>query len=190
MKKQLLLATTIMIISLLMISCGGSKSLSETDTGDIPEWYLNTPKANNYIYEAASATSRDMDLALNKAETEARAKIGRTLEAKINSMQKKFEEEVGEGENSELLSQFTQATKVIVSTELNGAQVAEKKFVKDGSNWRCYVLMKYPIGSAQAAFLNKIKSNNKLYTRFRSTEAMKEMENDVKKYEEWKKNNR
>jgi hypothetical protein len=189
MKKNAILVLSAITISLLMISCGGSKSLSDTDTGDIPEWYLNNPTAENYIYEAASATSRDMDLALNKAETEARAKVGRTMEAKVNSMQKKFEEEVGQGENSELLSQFTQATKVIVSTELNGSRVKEKKFVKDGSNWRCYVLMEYPIGSAQAAFLNKIKNNNQLYTRFRSTDAMKEMEKDVAKYEEWKKNN-
>jgi len=188
MKKLTSLIFLAITISLLFISCGGSKDLSQTDTGDIPDWYLKNPTADNYIYEAASATSRDMDLALNKAETEARAKIGRTIEAKINSMQKKFEEEVGQGENSELLSQFTQATKVIVSTELNGSQVKEKKFVKDGSNWRCYVLMEYPIGAAQKAFLTKVKGDDKLYTRFRSTDAMKEMEQDVKKYEEWKKN--
>jgi len=180
---------TVITITLILVSCGGSKSLSDTATGDIPEWYLNTPTAENYIYEAASATSRDMDLTLNKAETEARAKVGRTMQAKINSMQKKFEEEVGQGENSEFLSQFTQATKVIVSTELAGSRVKEKVFVKDGSNWRTYVLMEYPIGAAQTAFLNKIKSNDQLYTRFRSTEAMKEMEADVAKYEEWKKNN-
>lgn len=189
MKKNIFLFLTALTISIILISCGGSKSLSETDTGDIPDWYLNTPTAENYIYEAASATSRDMDLALNKAETEARAKVGRTMEVKINSMQKKFEEEVGEGENSELLSQFTQATKVIVSTELNGSRVKEKKFVKDGSNWRSYVLMEYPIGAAQKAFLNKIKENNNLYTRFHASDAMKEMEADVEKYEEWKKNN-
>jgi len=189
MKKNMFLLFTTLTISLLLISCGGSKSLSETDTGDIPGWYLNTPTAENYIFESASATSRDMDLALNKAETEGRAKIGRTMEVKINGMQKKFEEEVGEGENSEYLSQFTQATKTIVSTELNGSRVKEKKFVQDGDNWRAYVLMEYPIGSAQAAFLNKIKENNQLYTRFRATDAMKEMEKDVEKYEEWKKNN-
>jgi len=189
MKKNAFLILVVATISLLMISCGGSKNLSDTDTGDMPNWYLNTPTADNYIYEAASATSRDMDLALNKAETEARAKVGRTMTAKVNSMQKKFEEEVGEGENSEYIAQFTQATKVIVSQELSGSRVKEKKFIEDGSNWRCYVLMEYPIGSAQAAFLNKIKSNNELYTRYRSTEAFKEMDADVQKYEEWKKNN-
>lgn len=174
---------SVLLLILLLSACGGSKELPKTDTGDIPEWYLTTPTATDHIYAAASATSRDMDLAITKASTDARAKIARTMEVKINSMQKKFEEEIGEGENSEYLSQFTQATKTIVSTELNGSQITEKKLVKDGSNWRAYVLAKYPIGAAQKAFLAKISENKNLYTRFRATEAFAELENDVNKYD-------
>ncbi len=181
--KSITALFSFLILALLFTACGGSKSLSSADTGDIPEWYLTTPTTNNYIYEAASSTSRDMDLAISKASTEARAKIARTLKAKVNSMQKKFEEEIGEGENSEYLAQFTQATKIIVSQEMSGSQITKKKLVKDGKIWRAYVLAKYPIGSAQKAFLNKISSNNNLYTRVRSTEAFKELENDVYKYE-------
>jgi hypothetical protein len=50
MKRRAFLILTAITISLLMISCGGSKNLSETDTGDMPEWYLNTPTAEDYIY--------------------------------------------------------------------------------------------------------------------------------------------
>ncbi len=171
------------VLLVLLNACGGSKDLSKTDTGDIPEWYLTTPTANDYIYAAASSTSRDMELAINKASTEARAKIARNIEIKVNSMQKKFEEEVGGGENSEYLSQFTQATKTVVSKELNGSQISKKKLVKDGGNWRAYVLAKYPIGAAQKAFLNQISNNQNLYTRVRATEAFKELEKDVYKYE-------
>jgi len=98
-------------------------------------------------------------------------------------MQKKFEEEIGEGENSEYLSQFTQATKTVVSKELKGSQISQKKLVKDGNNWRAYVLAKYPIGAAQKAFLNQISNNNNLHTRFRATEAFAELEKDVYKYD-------
>jgi len=181
--KRIIISLPVLLLVFLLSACGGSKDLSKTDTGDIPEWYLTTPTADDYIYAAASSTSRDMDLAITKASTEARAKIARTMEVKINSMQKKFEEEIGEGENSEFLSQFTQATKTIVSTELNGSQIAKKELVKDGKNWRAYVLAKYPIGAAQKAFLNKISNDNNLYTRFRATEAFAELENDVYKYE-------
>lgn len=181
--KRTTISLSVLLLVFLLSACGGSKDLAKTDTGDIPEWYLTTPTATDYIYASASSTSRDMDLAITKASTEARAKIARTMEVKINSMQKKFEEEIGKGENSEFLSQFTQATKTIVSTELSGSQITQKKLVKDGSNWRAYVLAKYPIGAAQKAFLNKISSENNLYTRFRSTEAFAELEKDVYKYE-------
>ncbi len=135
--KSITVLFSFLIIALLFTACGGgSKSLSSADTGDIPEWYLTTPTANNYIYEVAPSTSRDMYLAISKASTEARAKIARTLKAKVNSMQKKFEEESGEGENSEYLSQFTQATKIVVSQEMNGSQITKKKLVKDGKIWR------------------------------------------------------
>lgn len=181
--KKLVALSSIVLIFLFFISCGGTKELAKTDTGDIPSWYLTTPTANDYIFEAASSTSRDMDLAITKASTEARAKVARTLEVKVNSMQKKFEEEVGQGENSEFLSQFTQATKTVVSKEMNGSQISKKKLVKDGNNWRAYVLAKYPIGAAQKAFLKQISNNENLYTRYRATEAFKELENDVNKYE-------
>jgi len=179
--KRSIIYLVILVSFLLLNACGSTKELAKTETGDIPEWYLTPPTAPDYVFGTASSTSKDMDLAISKATTEARANIARNIEIKINSMQKKFEEEVGQGENSELLSQFTQATKTVVSKELNGSQVAQKKLVKDGNNWRAYVLAKYPIGEAQKAFLNKIKDNTNLYTRFRSTEAFKELENEVNK---------
>jgi len=181
--KRAIILFSILALFILLSACGGTKELSKTDTGDIPEWYLTTPTSTEHIYAAASSTSRDMDLAISKASTEVRAKIARTLEVKVNSMQKKFEEEVGEGENSEYLSQFTQATKTVVSQEMSGSQIIEKKLVKDGKNWRAYVLAKYPIGAAQKAFLSKISNDNNLYTRFRATEAFAELENDVYKYD-------
>ena len=128
--KNLVNIFTILLSLIILTSCGGSKDLSETDAGDIPDWYLNTPEGDNYIYASASSVSRDMELAISKATTEARAKLARTLELKVNSMQNKFDEEVGSGENSELLSQYTQATKTIVSKELTGSKIVKKKIEK------------------------------------------------------------
>lgn len=189
MKSNIYAITFLITISIMLSACSSSKSLSDTDTGNIPDWYLTPPTSDDYIYAPATATSQDMELAVNKGETEARGKIGRQMEVKVNSMQKKFEEEVGETESSQLLQQFTQVTKTVVSTELTGSTVKEKEILQDGDNWRVYVLMQYPIGDAQKAFLTNISKNKELYTRYRSTEAFKELDEDVKKYEEWKKNN-
>ena len=128
-----------------------------------------------------------MDLAVQKASTDARAEIGRQMELKVNALQKKFAEEVGSGEGSQLLEQFTTATKTVVSTELTGSKITKKEISQDGNNYRAYVLAEYPIGAAQQAFLKQISKNEELYTRYRSSEAFKELDEDVKKYEEWKK---
>ena len=59
--------------------------------------------------------------------------------------------------------------------------------MKDGSLWRAYVLVEYPVGAANQAFLQQIKKNEQLYTRFRSTQTFKELDDEVKKVEDAKK---
>jgi hypothetical protein len=160
--------------------------MSQTDVGDIPDWYMDPPEDDNYIYSSKTATSQDMQLAIDKATTDARAEIGRTIELKLEGLQKRFDEEVGVRENATLLSQYTQATKTVVSTSLSGSKVKQKEFFKDGDIWRSYVMVEYPVGEANDAFVQQIKKQEELYTRFRSSETFKELEDEVKKYEEWK----
>jgi hypothetical protein len=35
--------------------------------------------------------------------------------------------------------------------------------------------------------MQQIKKNNEMYTRFRSSQAFKDLDSEVQKYEEWKK---
>lgn len=166
-----------------MIGCGGSKSLQSADTGNIPEWYTNTPQDPSYLFAANTQTSQDMQLAMDKATEAARADIGRQLQVKIEGLQKRFAEETGTGKDAQLLQMFTQAEKTVVSTTLQGSRVSKQKIVKDGSLWRAYVLVEYPIGAANQALMQQIKNNNQMYTRFRASQAFKELQNDVNKYE-------
>jgi hypothetical protein len=59
--------------------------------------------------------------------------------------------------------------------------------VNDGSLWRAYVLVEYPVGAASQAFLQQMKKNEQLYTRFRATQTYKELEDEVKKLDDAKK---
>ena len=94
---------------------------------------------------------------------------------------------MGIGEDAELMQQFTSATKTVVSTSLSGSRVSKQKQSRDGSIWRAYVLVEYPIGAANQALLNQIKKSQNMYTRFRASEAFKELEEETTKYDEWKK---
>ena len=155
--KKAFLPILLMLPLLILINCSSNKDLSQTDAGDVPDWYLEPPEDPNYIFASKTATSQDMQLAIDKATTDARAEIGRTVELKLEGLQKRFDEEVGVRENATLLSQYTQATKTVVSTSLSGSQVKHKEISKDGEIWRAYVLVEYPIGAANDAFVQQIK---------------------------------
>ncbi len=181
------LLVAVIISAMYVVGCGGSQPLPQTDTGDVPEWYSNVPVDPNYLYSVNTSTSRDMQLAVDKALQAARTELGRQVEVKVNALQKRFQEETGIGDDAQLLDQFTQASKTVVSTSLSGSKEKQKKIVKDGNNWRAYVLVEYPLGAAQEALREQIKKNEQLYTRFRASQTYKELDDEVQKYEQSKK---
>ncbi|MEX1276522.1 MAG: hypothetical protein WEE20_11340, partial [Bacteroidota bacterium] len=156
-------------------------------TGNIPDWYMNVPNDPNFFYAPNTQVSQDLQLAVDKAVQGGRTEIGRQVEVKINGLQKRFTEETGTADNSQLLDMFTQAGKTIVSTALTGSRVAKQTTLKDGNNWRAYVLVEYPIGAANQALMQQLKNNEQMYTRFRASQVYKELDDEVQKYEEWKK---
>jgi len=176
----------VLLLALVLIGCGGSKEAAQT-TSDVPDWFVNPPQDPNYLFAANTATSQDLQLAIDKAVTGARTEIGRQMEVKVNGLQKKFEEETGVGGDAQLLSQFTSASKTVVSTQLSGSRIKFQKQLREGNLWRAYILMEYPIGAASEAMMKAIKGNNQMYTRFRASEAYKDLDKEVEKYDDWKK---
>ena len=117
--RFLSLALLFIILGVAFLGCGGgAKSLQSTSECDIPEWYTNIPQDTHYLLSAKTATSQDMQLSLDKATTDGRAEIGRQVDLRIQGLQKKFDEETGVGSDAQLLQQFTQANKTVVSTSL------------------------------------------------------------------------
>jgi hypothetical protein len=176
------------LAALSLSGCGGgSKALQSASTGDIPEWFTSIPKDPNVFYAANTQVSQDLQLAIDKATQGARTEISRMVETKVSAMQTRFTEETGTAGNAQLLDMFTQANKAVVSTALAGSRVSKQKQLKDGNTWRAYVLVEYPTGATTAALMQQIKNNEQMYTRFRASQTFKDLDDEVKKYEEWKK---
>ena len=74
-----------------------------------------------------------------------------------------------------------------MSTSLSGSKVRSQKLCKDGDIWRSYILVEYPLGAASEALMQQLKQNEQMYTRFRSTQTFKDLDDEVQKYEDWKK---
>lgn len=167
--------------------CASSTTLQKASPCDIPDWYTEIPQDPNYFFAVATATSQDMQLASDKATVAARSEIARQAEVKVSGLQKRFDQEVGLAENSQLMQQFTQATKTVVSESLSGSRIKHQKPCKDGAVWRSYVLVEYPIGAANQALLGQIRANDLMRTQFAASKAYKDLDQEVQKYEEWKK---
>jgi len=186
-------AVFILLTLVLLIGCGGSKKTVTLTPGptketmeNIPKWYMEPPTDPNFIFATGTATSRDMQLARDKAADQARMGIAKTIETKFNGLSKRFQEEVGTGEDAQYLDMFTQATKAVVSTVLSGTTIDKADMKPEAGVFRAYVLMKMPIGASSDALLNRIKQQEQLYTRFRATQVFDELNEESEKFQQWK----
>jgi hypothetical protein len=185
-----------LILAFIFVGCGSKKvdkpvvSPQATKEGmevQVPEWFAKLPTDPNYLYAAGTVKSRDMGMAVEQAMEAGRMELGRQVSVKVTSMMKRFQEETGSDEDSEFLSLMTTASKSVSAEVLNGSKCIEKKTYKEGTGFRSYALMELPIGVMNSALLEKIKDNKNMYTRFRASEAFKELEEETAKYEQFKK---
>lgn len=174
----------ILTFALAMVAGCASSGTPKKAKG-MPSWYEKPPPGDeSNLYAVAVAESRDLGVAVKKAQTNARAGLAQQMGTKVQNLEKLFQEEVGTDAESELLEQFTSATKVVTSETLHGIQEKEKEIqnLEDGTI-RVYTLMSLPIGAANQAMMAKLKANEHLYTRFRATQAFEELDADIKAYE-------
>jgi hypothetical protein len=169
------------LLAVFAVGCGSSSTNLNPDPSkktveNRPDWADNPPNDSNHLYSTATATSRKMQLAIQKATTQARAELARKFEAMIANLTKSFEEELGVDDASELLQQFTTATKIVTNQTLSGSEIDKKEIQADKGIYRAYVLMKIPIGKANRKLLDKLLENEENEIRFRGMEFFKELE--------------
>ena len=160
-----------------LAGCGGSQEMSE----GIPGWYTNPPEDPNHVFSAQSATSQQMQGAVDKATTGGRAELASNLETQVEAMNKSFTEEVSD----EMREQFVQTQRTVTSRVLQGTTAAKKKVMQEeNGTYRAFVLMDMPIGKAAKELMSKVKQDDEMYTRFRSSQAFEEMEEAIQEYEQ------
>ena len=157
---------------------------SPVDANRLPDWFTSVPTDANTLYAAVTAESRDLQLAINKAVTDGRNNLAQQMEVKFEGLSKRFQEETGLGADAQLLDQFTQAYKGIVSQTINGSRAAKQEIVNTpAGGYRAYVLVELPIGQASQALMQRMRANEQMYTRFRATQAFDELQKEVERYE-------
>ena len=172
---------------ILWVGCGGSKSVPIGEKTSVPEWYINIPSNPDYFYAAATARSKDLQFAVDMAKNNTRVDLSQQLQTRISALFKQFREQTGSPEDAEFIEQASSVSKAVVSEAINGAKVSKQEVKEKDKLYEAYVLMEMPVGEANTALMAKVKANQNLYTRFRASQGFKELEEDVEKYEQWKK---
>ena len=149
---------------------------------NMPDWYLEPGVSDDHLFAAATATSKDVQTAVNKAKVRARTDLAAQMQTRMTNLTKDFQEETGEADDSEYLQYFSSSTKAVTDQVLSGSRVENKLPVIEGDVWRAYVLMSLPIGPANQLLMDRIKANEKVYTQFRATKAFEELDKELETY--------
>lgn len=92
-----------------------------------PQWYMDIPEREGYIYTVANARSKRADIAEDKAEHMARV----LMAEKVAELKK--EAQNSGGAQSEKAQEETQS--------LNRSIIIKKKRIKEGNYWHAFVLL-------------------------------------------------
>ena len=176
--------SALLLTLLVLWGCGGKNvniapSASEEALKKTPKWFLDPPSESSYLYTTATATLRDMQAAVSKAEVRGRTELGKQMETRLANLTKDFQEETGVDSDSELIQSFNTATKTVTNQIIVGSSTEKKELVPEKGIYRAYVLMSLPIGPANELLMEKIKDNENLYTQFRSSKAFDELSKEI-----------
>ena len=152
----------------------------------IPSWYLKIPSADDTIYSSGSAKAPDLQLAVDIAIMNAKTTLADRINGKLDSMTKSFVAKIGSDDlDTSVLTEIEKTSKnVIASVDVAGYVVDKSDITQEGTQYRAYVLLAYNSEEATKIMMNRMKRDRMIYSRIRSTEAWKELEDEVNKSKE------
>ena len=147
---------------------------------DMPDWFASPPSDEFSIYQSGTGSSADLQFAWDKAVLSAKRGVADRVNSRISSKLKEFLSESGVAENAKVLYESEHVTtNLITEANLSGYSVTDKKIIPAGSQYRVYVLLQYPLGSANRMLLDQIKKNDVLETQVKASKAYQELERDI-----------
>lgn len=185
MKRVVCLVASVVAVG-LMSGCAKTKVASEKTPFEIIQEKANAITAAGGMAAVGIGSSRTVHLALDKAKTRGRTELAHMMETKVDSLKKDFSEEIGATDDSELNELFSAASKHVAHQVLRGSIPKDLKYDTEDNMTTAWALMVVDPKVIADAFADQKNSARNLYTRFRASQAFSELDNEVKKFEEFK----
>ena len=125
----------------------------------------------------------DLQLAVDIAVMNAKSTLADRINGKLDSMTKSFVAKIGSNDlDTSVLNEIEKVSKnVIASVDVAGYIIDKSDVTQEGTQYRAYVLLAYNNEEATKVLMNRMKRDKMIYSRIRSTEAWRELENEVDK---------
>ena len=153
----------------------------EQQVDSIPDWVKELPKSEEAFYSIGTAVSSDLQLSIDKSMLAAKRTLADRIGGELSTQIKSFVTELGEqGASEVIMLEIEQVTKnVVANVNVAGYNPTTIEIVPEGTVFRTYVLLEYPIGSANDILIEQVRKNRALYARIRASKAFRELEESV-----------
>ena len=152
----------------------------ETTISKAPGWYTQPPVDTNSIYQTATESSPDMQRSMDKAVMTAKSQLASKLGDRVSQKIKEFASETGTI-NDEQVVRTIETARISVTTDQNvaGYVLEKSEVVQEGTRYRSYVLLRYPVGENNKVISAQVKKNALLDGKVRASKAWEDLEKEI-----------
>lgn len=179
-----------MLISIFMvftlIGCAGQQANEGGSWGDDfpgPEW-AESPQdqadEEGVIFKAANAKSKQLNIALQRANLRATNQIAQQLGSAIKGWQEDYQQEMGQAAESEVLSSFESLSERVVDEELQGVKEVERAVKEEDGVYSAWVLMRLNLEDLN----NQFSEMERINTEYSRDQAREQLDKNLEDKEE------
>ena len=111
---------------------------------EVPEWFFDYPKDDEWVYGVATGYSEDMQFAIDKGIHDAKIMIADKLQNYINGDFKRYVEDSGSVVSGNTVQQTTKMSQAVIDElDMGGYVIVNKVVLNEGSHYRSFILMKF-----------------------------------------------
>ena len=189
------LLATVSTIALTLGACGATNPVPLVQTPEvvyktakveravsvIPDWYKKMPEKKGSIFTVGSATAPDLQLAVDIATLNGKVVLADRINGKLKAMTKSWIAKFGQSDvDSRVMSEIEKVAKnVIANVDVAGYSPVKVDVFEAGTQYRAFVLLEYSDKEASKIIFNRLRKDRLVYSRLRSTEAWKELDEEV-----------
>jgi hypothetical protein len=138
-----------------------------------PAWFVRLPESTEtMVYGAGTAVSTDEQMAYDKARLFAERKLVEQAHAVIITQTRTFQNDTG----VDLQSRFETVTRKNAQGQIVGVQQVDSQAHFDGRQYKVYVLIRLPLGEANAQQAAQQRAKSQREAEFRARRAEQEMD--------------